>query len=411
MGAGPQGESGGIGDFGGAGGIAGEAGVGDVDGTDSGEGVFAKGEGGYVFEFGVRANRAANVGFAGDADTTEASDGTLPEGKSGGIAEFSFGDGLALKAGTAGDADASGAGLGALAKSENGNVFSLGFIGEVGADLRVLLRTQGESASKKEKGEGWVYESLGDFPSIHRLRWGDFDGDGKPDLAIAPIFGKSATGPDFQQEGARLEVLFGGSLAGRSEVDHKLVTHAIGVIPGPAQNRTTNFLSASNEGIWQHGFANQKWENRQILVGAGGERPKTGCSEIHLGKFADGRHFYATIEPWHGSDVVIQPERTKGSPQLGPRFVIDTTLKEAHALCVADIDGDGTDEVFAGYRGPGFGLNAYRLEAGTWKRLVIDSKIASQDLRTADINGDGLMDVVSVGGSTKNVVLYQATKK
>ena len=263
----------------------------------------------------------------------------------------------------------------------------------------------------RQKGEGWVYESLGDFPSIHRLRWGDFDGDGKPDLAIAPIFGKSATGPDFQQEGARLEVLFGGSLAGRSEVDHKLVTHAIGVIPGPAQNRTTNFLSASNEGIWQHGFANQKWENRQILVGAGGERPKTGCSEIHLGKFADGRHFYATIEPWHGSDVVIQPERTKGSPQLGPRFVIDTTLKEAHALCVADIDGDGTDEVFAGYRGPGFGLNAYRLEAGTWKRLVIDSKIASQDLRTADINGDGLMDVVSVGGSTKNVVLYQATKK
>ena len=33
--------------------------------------------------------------------------------------------------------------------------------------------------------------------------------------------------------------------------------------------------------------------------------------------------------------------------------MIDTTLKEGHALWVADVDGDGDDEVFAGYRGPG----------------------------------------------------------
>ena len=108
---------------------------------------------------------------------------------------------------------------------------------------------------------------------------------------------------------------------------------------------------------------------------------------------------------------MIQPERIKGSNQLGPRFVIDTTLKEAHALCVADIDGDGTDEVFAGYRGPGTSVNAYRFESGMWTRTVIDSRIAAQDLRSGDINGDGLTDVVSVGGSTKNVVLYLSVGK
>ena len=268
----------------------------------------------------------------------------------------------------------------------------------------------GKLMMARQKGDGWVYEQMGPFPSIHRLRWGDFDGDGQADLAIAPIFGQQATGPNFQQEGAKLEVLFGGKLSGRSEVSRRMVTHAIGVIAGQEMGRNA-VLSASNEGVWQHGFTNKKWEHSQITVGAGGDRPKTGASEIHLGKFADGRRFYATIEPWHGSDVVIQPERIKGSNQLGPRFVIDTTLKEAHALCVADIDGDGTDEVFAGYRGPGTSVNAYRFESGMWTRTVIDSRIAAQDLRSGDINGDGLVDVVSVGGSTKNVVLYLSVGK
>jgi hypothetical protein len=46
-----------------------------------------------------------------------------------------------------------------------------------------------------------------------------------------------------------------------------------------------------------------------------------------------------------------------------------------------------------------------------WTRTVIDSRIAAQDLRSGDINGDGLTDVVSVGGSTKNVVLYLSVGK
>ena len=270
---------------------------------------------------------------------------------------------------------------------------------------------RGKLLMARQAGEGWKYEPMGDFPSIHRLRWADFNDDKKPDLAIAPIFGAGATPPEFQQEGAELTVLFSGQVDRKSAVSRKLVMHAIGVVPWRGQEPKSEILSASNEGVWRHRFVDNAWVSTKLLVGASGDRPKTGASEIHRGKFADGRSFFATVEPWHGTDVVLVPERQADSVDFGPRFQLDNTMTDGHALCVADIDGDGTDEVFAGYRGKGTSVNGYRLVGGSWQKTVIDPNIAAQDLRSGDINGDGLKDVVSVGGSTKNVVLYQAVKR
>ena len=90
--------------------------------------------------------------------------------------------------------------------------------------------------------------------------------------------------------------------------------------------------------------------------------------------------------------------------------MIDTTLKEGHALWVADVDGDGDDEVFAGYRGPGTSVLMYDFNGKTWDRTVVDHDIAAQDLRGGDIDGDGTPDVVAVGGKTHNVVWYRPKK-
>ncbi len=46
-----------------------------------------------------------------------------------------------------------------------------------------------------------------------------------------------------------------------------------------------------------------------------------------------------------------------------------------------------------------------------WKKTVIDRDIAAQDLRGADLDGDGTPDVVAVGGSTHNVVWYRFKRK
>ncbi len=122
---------------------------------------------------------------------------------------------------------------------------------------------------------------------------------------------------------------------------------------------------------------------RTLVTGALG-RPQEGASEVHLGRLKDGRKFLATVEPWHGTDVAIYLCDTPKPPKLptfGSRTIIDSTLKDGHALWVADVDGDGDDEVFAGYRGQGTSLIGYDFDGQTWTRTVIDTAIAAQDLR------------------------------
>ncbi len=146
-----------------------------------------------------------------------------------------------------------------------------------------------------------------------------------------------------------------------------------------------------------------------LTRGVIGKSPKCGSSEVHLGHLADHRRFLATIEPWHGSEVAVCFAQDDGRFQFGPRSVIDDTLAEGHALWVADVDGDGNDEVFAGHRGKDHRVSMYKLDPDgkTWTRTVLDRGVAAQDLRGGDIDGDGTPDVVAVGGSTHNVVLYR----
>ena len=46
-------------------------------------------------------------------------------------------------------------------------------------------------------GDAWKLVPIADVGSIHRLRWGDVDGDTKLDLVVAPIFGPKAKPPAY----------------------------------------------------------------------------------------------------------------------------------------------------------------------------------------------------------------------
>jgi hypothetical protein len=126
--------------------------------------------------------------------------------------------------------------------------------------------------------------------------------------------------------------------------------------------------------------------------------------------------FLATVEPWHGTKVVVR-KRVEDEPgkttnlHFGDPTVIDDTLDDGHALWTADIDGDGASEIFAGHRGKDHRVSMYRFDGKTWNRTVLDENIAAQDLRGGDLDGDGTPDVVAVGGSTHNVVWYRPKLK
>ena len=264
----------------------------------------------------------------------------------------------------------------------------------------------------------WAVTPITTLGSIHRLRWGDVDGDKRPDLIVAPIFGPSAKPPLFEEEPAHLVVFQTGRAPLRGNwtsiaAGDQPVLHAIKVLDLDGDGRS-EILGASNLGVTRFSASKTApitFSAINLTPGAVGEPPKRGCSEVHVGRLSDGRRFLATVEPWHGSMVAVSIADSPAFETFGPRTVIDDTLKEAHALWVADIDSDGSDEIFAGYRGAGTSLLGYKFDGKTWKRTLIDNQVAAQDLRGGDLDSDGKADFVAVGGSSHNVVWYKPPSK
>ena len=73
---------------------------------------------------------------------------------------------------------------------------------------------------------------------------------------------------------------------------------------------------------------------------------------MKVGRLADGGRYIATIEPWHGFQVVVYTPPTSGTG-LWERRVIDEPVAGGHAVWCADLDGDGDQELIVGTRDKG----------------------------------------------------------
>jgi hypothetical protein len=178
-------------------------------------------------------------------------------------------------------------------------------------------------------------------------------------------------------------------------------------------------VTASQQGLyafWRNDDGALK--SRKVGSGMPGDTPETsGAGEVKIGLLEKDRHFMATIEPMHGTAVVVY---TAPDPlpegQLADRHVIDDTLKGGHAVWTADLDGDGGDEIVIGHREPGEGdikgpgVYVYTADDATgtrWTKHVLDNGgMACEDLLCGDLNADGRPDIIAGGRATLNVKLY-----
>jgi len=270
----------------------------------------------------------------------------------------------------------------------------------------------------------WPVTLIGRIPASHRLRWADLDGDGRLELVVVPIVGAGSRPPDYSVPSPITwfqmpETLLAGHAksAGQSShiwmphlIDKSLnIVHGVLVMDWNGDGRD-EILTASTQGVdlfeSKGRGASLEWSKTLLTPGDQSSGRYHGSSEIGVGKVR-GRRFLATIEPWHGDQVVVYP---RGAGGFTERHVIDSSFKSGHALVCADLDGDGNDEIVAGYRGPGTSLFIYHAadERGTaWKRETLDTDMAASCVVIADINGDGRPDIVAVGSSTANVKWYE----
>ena len=267
----------------------------------------------------------------------------------------------------------------------------------------------------------WTAMPIHAEPAAHRVRWADVDADGSKELITVPIVGRGARLPGLQEAPARLICHWTPKDPFNNPWPEQIVDQSLTVVHGIFVTDWDNdgrdeLLTASNQGIHLLKAEGIRpgihWSLRQLATGHAGDPPNRGSSEVCVGRGRNGVRFLAAIEPWHGNEVAVytQPPGNSDKPALWDRKVIDDSLHAGHSLCCADFDGDGCDEIVAGYRGAGTSLYGYRLISGRsnrWDRFVIDNGgIAAQCCVAADVNNDGQIDLVAAGGSTHNVKLY-----
>ena len=249
----------------------------------------------------------------------------------------------------------------------------------------------------------WLAREIDRVPTSHRLRW-FAPSPGELWLVNSPLAGAASRAPAYT---GATPIYFYRAPDWKREVvtdAEEGVVHA--VEPIHWDDATGNVLmSAGFLGVHQYRFADGGWQRTRLAAGDPAPAPRGGSSEIALGRLG-GSRFLATIEPWHGNQLVLYRQ----SGRAWGRSVIDSTLADGHTLVVADLDGDRRDEIIVGQRAGSRSVWVYSAgEAGTsWSRNTLDSGgMAAAGCTAADLNADGRIDIACIGSATANLKWYE----
>lgn len=260
-----------------------------------------------------------------------------------------------------------------------------------------------------DRTQPWTATALHHEPTVHRMVWAKQQ-DATFALVVKPLHGRG----NKNGEGAGARLLRYQRPAGTEQawtfdviadflhLEHGL--HAFQFDDDPAEELGV----AAKEGLWIFDRAGDAWTRRQI-----GDQP---CGEFRDGRLPGGTRYVATIEPMHGNKVAVYAEPA-GASNLWKRTELDSTLAEGHAIVVADFLGTGSTQIAAGWRAgktPGARLYTPLDATGTnWRATAIAGpEIAVEDMKGADLDGDGRPDLVLAGRATRNLmILWNETNR
>lgn len=291
--------------------------------------------------------------------------------------------------------------------------------------------------------EPWkVHQLPCDEPTVHRVRSIDINADGRKEIVHVPLMGRGATKQANWTDGRPLAVIAMEVPQGdpRQKENWKPivlnqelhVAHNFCVATSPYassessrdSSRGSSILTASYAGVslLAPSTDGKPWES-VLLHQANQANPSSNRGASEIKQTGDGRGLIGTIEPWHGNQVVVYTPELKAGAAVASveRHVLDEQLRWGHAVNFADLNADGLDELIIGVRddpnaslGDNFterrGVRIYhsRDKSGKqWDRTILDDGgVAVEDLTTADLDGDGRIDIIAVGRQTGNARIY-----
>lgn len=254
----------------------------------------------------------------------------------------------------------------------------------------------------------WTPKQLHHEPTTHRMRW--VKSDGKAYLIVVPLHGRG----NKNGEGEGVKVMaYEFPENPNSDWNYEVIdesmhlTHNLDVVGFESDNV---ILLGGKEGAKLLYRSQGNWTSEQLSL-----PNQAGVGELRLGQGGDQMPFLATIEPMHGTALVAYQgfdENLKA--QTLKRTVLTSKLKEGHALVTGDFLNLGSDQIAVGWRNPNenqdIGIKLFIPKNGSFdqfEEIWIDQNgMACEDIQAADLDGDGKLDLIASGRSTKNLKIY-----
>jgi hypothetical protein len=265
----------------------------------------------------------------------------------------------------------------------------------------------------EDRRQKWETVALPYEPTTHRMRWVK-TGDDSFVLVVVPLHGRGNRGG--KGDGVR-------TLAYHRPANPKdpwrttLVSDSLHISHNfdPIQwdeDSAEELLVAGLEGVYLYDLVDGVWTETKIASTQKGHSEFIGAGEVRMGSLGVGRSMVATVEPLHGNQAVVYTQA--GGPSAWKRHLLDGTLRAGHGVACGDLLGLGRDQIVVGWRSPDeqkrVGIKLFTpksTDGDAWDVSWIDNNgMATEDVRLADLNNDGKLDVVAAGRATHNLRIY-----